>query len=541
MASTNLNTRLTLSDNLTAGLRRAQTNVGSFARSATQALFSLRGAFAAVATLGIGRLITSTTRAADDVGKLSDRLGLSTEFLSDFRFAAGQAGIEVNRTDQALQRVTRRFGELAEFGRGEAKPAIEALSEVLGEDLSERIRAGETFADLLPDIARGFSQITNEARRLAIAFKLFDTEGAALIQLLGQGEPAVTRGLAENPNRVTREAAAAAAAFNDELSRLGETLKSITRDIIQPALGPLTSALQTAQQVIQAPQTIARDPERFAFPLGDLDRIRELEEEIRLRQSFVGPRLPPGGLPPITDQPQMPGPAPFDPNAFVGPIDPTTFTEPGIGQMPLRRAVEPAKELETALDGIKAGVQDVTQAFSQFNLAREAVAEVAFTLSDGIVSNLDAITSGTKKASQAFADMGRSILNDLKRIAIQLLINRAIGAAFGGIGGLFSGATEGGTSGVNAGSATGMIVRPGTMRTVTLHGGRRGEAIVPLDRHVARGGGGGTTVVMHINTIDAQSFDERFLGSAARQGQQLGAVVVGASRQSPRLRRSMVG
>lgn len=119
---------------------------------------------------------------ADKIGKTADKIGVGVEALQELRFAAKRAGVEQNTLDMALQRFTRRAAEAAN-GTGEAKKALEEMGIQL-RDNHGRIRSTN---DLLRDVAESFKSVESPAERLRIAFKLFDSEGAALVNMLSDG------------------------------------------------------------------------------------------------------------------------------------------------------------------------------------------------------------------------------------------------------------------------------------------------------------------------------------------------------------------
>jgi hypothetical protein len=101
--------------------------------------------------------------------------------------AAKASGVEQQTLDMALQRFTRRAAEAA-HGTGEAKDALAQMGIAL-RDQSGNLRRSE---DLLADVADAFAKIEAPAERLRLAFKLFDSEGVALVNLL-QGSSASGR------------------------------------------------------------------------------------------------------------------------------------------------------------------------------------------------------------------------------------------------------------------------------------------------------------------------------------------------------------
>src|SRR5919106_638803 len=127
---------------------------------------TLGGALLGAATVGgLGALIDRSISAADAIGKTADKIGVGVE---------------------ALQRFTRRAAEAAQ-GTGEAKDALAQMGIAL-RDQSGNLRRSE---DLLVDVADAFARIEDPAERVRLAFKLFDSEGVALVNLFRGGSGAL--------------------------------------------------------------------------------------------------------------------------------------------------------------------------------------------------------------------------------------------------------------------------------------------------------------------------------------------------------------
>jgi hypothetical protein len=148
---------------------------------------TLGGALIGAATVGgLGALIDRSISAADAIGKTADKIGVGVEALQELRFAAKASGVEQQTLDMALQRFTRRAAEAAQ-GTGEAKDVLAQMGIAL-RDQSGNLRRSE---DLLGDVADAFARIEDPAERVRLAFKLFDSEGVALVNLLRGGSDAL--------------------------------------------------------------------------------------------------------------------------------------------------------------------------------------------------------------------------------------------------------------------------------------------------------------------------------------------------------------
>lgn len=199
---------------------RAGRGLESFARnvvSARSAMVALAGASA------LGLLVKRSIEAADEIGKTADKLGISTDALQEYRFAAELTGVSQQQLEMGLQRLGRRLGEIANFGKGEARAALERLG-IGATDAAGRAR---TLEQVIPEIADALGNMADQNERLSVLQKLVDSEGVALINTWGKGAQAL-RAMSEEAHRLgivlderlVREAEAA----RDELTRMEKVL-----------------------------------------------------------------------------------------------------------------------------------------------------------------------------------------------------------------------------------------------------------------------------------------------------------------------------
>lgn len=142
----------------------------------------VKAAAIAVAGLSAGLALLTARQIAfvDRLGKISDTVGLSTDLIQKFGFAAEIAGVSFDQSSVALRRFSRRLGE-AKKGVGELRPA---LREIGLKDAEIRAMSAEQALFALAD---GIADTEDESKRLALAFKAFDSEGAELVNTLRNG------------------------------------------------------------------------------------------------------------------------------------------------------------------------------------------------------------------------------------------------------------------------------------------------------------------------------------------------------------------
>jgi hypothetical protein len=141
-----------------------------------------KAAIVGAAAAGALALVTKASfDSIDALAKTSDKLGIATEALAGLRLAAEQTGIESNKFDMGLQRMTRRIAEIAVTGRGEAAPALKelgiAIDSIAGKSPDEQFRM----------IADAMSEVDDQGKKVLLGFKLFDAEGVDLIRTLDLG------------------------------------------------------------------------------------------------------------------------------------------------------------------------------------------------------------------------------------------------------------------------------------------------------------------------------------------------------------------
>jgi phage-related protein len=135
---------------------------------------------------GLGALTTNLLSTADKLGKVSSKLGIATPELQKFQFAAEQSGIHSNTLNTALQRFTRRL-EDAKKGVGPAKDAFDDM----GLSFSNLDGTTKTAEQMFLEVADAMSGIDDQSKKVSLAFKLFDSEGVSLINMLQNGSGAI--------------------------------------------------------------------------------------------------------------------------------------------------------------------------------------------------------------------------------------------------------------------------------------------------------------------------------------------------------------
>ena len=253
-------TLASLAVNLTANsaqllteVQKANKSIQSFEQKTEQVGIALKKLAGAAAVGVFTGMVKESVDAADRIGKLSQRLGASTESLSQLKHVADLSGVSFNTLTMGLQRMTRRVSEAA-AGTGEAKGALQELG-ISAEKLNaiEPAQQFEVLADAL-------MQVENDADRVRLAMKLFDSEGVSLIQTM-QGGAAGIQAMREEADRlgltITDVAAKQAADFNDAITKSQSFVKGLAQEIGINAITAFNSMSDAFTNVGDASQRTA--------------------------------------------------------------------------------------------------------------------------------------------------------------------------------------------------------------------------------------------------------------------------------------------
>lgn len=223
--------------------------VGRAANDVNRKMSQLRTGVAALAGALAVRQFSQFTRQALAAGAAlqdtSNRLGVTTDELQALRFAAAQVGVNTRTVDLALQRLTRRAAEAAQ-GSGELRDTL------IQYGIATRTADGRArrTGDILKDLADTIANADSQAERLRIAFKAFDSEGAAFVVALQNG----TAGLEE----FREEAEAAGLIMGEDIVRQAKLADdALTTLTLAAENGFQTGIIETfAQSLINAREEI---------------------------------------------------------------------------------------------------------------------------------------------------------------------------------------------------------------------------------------------------------------------------------------------
>lgn len=206
-----------------------------FQQKSKKILSGLKVGVAALAAgfTGLAAAVVSTRDEIDRIGKVSEKLGIGVENLQALRFAAEQTGVEARTLDMALQRMVRRISEAAK-GTGEAKDALKEL----GLD-------AQALAQMSPDkqfakIADAMKKVQNQTDKVRLSFKLFDSEGVALVNTLNSDLKKTQEEFKELGIGLSTREVKNVEKFNDAVAKVKSVFTTLFQKIAAGVAGPLT-------------------------------------------------------------------------------------------------------------------------------------------------------------------------------------------------------------------------------------------------------------------------------------------------------------
>lgn len=233
--------KVSLEDKTTAELKKIRKELSDFGDHAVDS-FKNVATYAAVAgtaaVAAFAALVSQSLQTGDDLAKTADKLGLTTEALAGLHLAAELSNVGISTMDMALQRMTRRLSEAA-AGGGEAKDAIKELG--LDAVKLNAMNPDQAFQE----IAEAMGKVDNQSDKVRLAFKLFDSEGVALVNTLKLGKEGLKAAAAEADAlgiALSRVDAAKMEAAGDAMAKVGLAAQGVG-NIITVEVAPIIEAL----------------------------------------------------------------------------------------------------------------------------------------------------------------------------------------------------------------------------------------------------------------------------------------------------------
>lgn len=202
----------------------------------------LIAAAAAAVTVGVGiaTLVKSSINAADEMGKLSQKTGVSVESLSALAYAGELSGISIEDLGSGLKKLSVSMSDAAVNAKGTAGQAFKAL----GIDVKNAAGGLRSSDEIFADVADKFAGVQDGAEKTAMAVAIFGKAGADLVPMLnlGRGGLGDIKTEAEKLGLImTGDLAKSSEQFNDNLSKIKLSSSALGMSLANDLLPTITA------------------------------------------------------------------------------------------------------------------------------------------------------------------------------------------------------------------------------------------------------------------------------------------------------------
>jgi hypothetical protein len=212
-----------------SGMSAAMGKVGKKFTEAATALNKYAGYAVAAAIAASVAFIKKQITVADEMGKLAQATGTTSEYLSSMALVASQGGTTLETVAKGTKKLSQNMYDVSK-GIGEAKDAFEDLNiKVANSDGT--LRSSE---EVMKDIATRFSKMEDGAAKTAYAMDIFGRAGAELIPMLNGGRDGIEqlqKKAEEMGLVISTKTALEAAYFNDQLDILMKSAQGAGRGL----------------------------------------------------------------------------------------------------------------------------------------------------------------------------------------------------------------------------------------------------------------------------------------------------------------------
>jgi hypothetical protein len=223
-------------------LEKANKKLDSFGKKSELSLGKVTKATVALGlgvAAALGKVGLSAAKSIDELGKMSQKTGVSTEALSQLAYAANISDVAT----EGLQKSMNKLSKAAVDASTGSKELQEAFS-TIGVSVKEADGSLKSTDKLLLELADRFSEFEDGPGKAALALQILGKAGVDMIPFLNQGSEAIRELMKEADQfgqTVTDKAAKAADEFNDNLDRLGFVAKGVVNQAMQQLLPSLVA------------------------------------------------------------------------------------------------------------------------------------------------------------------------------------------------------------------------------------------------------------------------------------------------------------
>lgn len=245
------------------------------------------GTGAAVAATALVGITAQAIDYADRLDELSARLGVSTEQLSAWGYAAKISGIDLDTLASFIPKLSKNLVAALDPTSKQAQ-----LFDALGVSVKDGLGKLRDVEDVLPEVADKFKSLDNDTLEAALAMEIFGKSGAEMLEFLNKGSDGIAELEAKAESLgvvVGQDAAAAAGQFKDELGDLKEIATALGLQLAERLLPQMIELVDKFQMLVQdgsAAETIIK---AIDFVIDDVTTsFDQLNHLIETTTNFFG-------------------------------------------------------------------------------------------------------------------------------------------------------------------------------------------------------------------------------------------------------------
>lgn len=206
------------------GVANGLEDVNDKTKKAGKSLVNLKSLILGLSTGALLVFSKNALRAADDLGAMASRIGVTAQELQEFDYVGLKFNVTQANMEMGLQRLFRRFGD-AQRGVGEATKMFNDL----GVSLYDNEGQLKTNEQIFYDVSDAIAAMDDEAAQLSATVKLVDSEAAGMADVFRAGGDEVARLRREAHLMgavMSEDVVARASEANQQMEVLGKVLKT---------------------------------------------------------------------------------------------------------------------------------------------------------------------------------------------------------------------------------------------------------------------------------------------------------------------------
>lgn len=207
---------------------------------------------AMTASAGVAKLVTNTAATADNIDKMSQKIGISAESYQEWDYIMGQCGADVDLLQSGMKTLVSKMSAAAD-GNESAIASFEALG-LSVYDANGNLKSQD---EMLNEVIGALSSMEDSTERASLATALLGKSGSELAPMFNAGSEAIEglRQSAHDMNIVmSDEAVASGVKMSDTIDNIKKSVGGMVNELgatVMPVVQELLDFLMSMMPTIQ--------------------------------------------------------------------------------------------------------------------------------------------------------------------------------------------------------------------------------------------------------------------------------------------------